>query len=388
MTLQSLIDTHGYWLLALGCLLEGETILLLAGFAAHRGYLDPWAVFGIASLAGFAGDQFYFWLGRRHGAAVLARWPRLAERTGRSELCGLLVSPDRLEGMGVSAAKLAIVLRDLAWWNGKTSPFPQAVYQDCFLPEAGVVKYPGMTPDARRVILAAKAGHNDGHHSHANVGTFILHVDGENLLTDPGRGLYSRQYFADIGRFHQHHSIHRRDCHRVGELCIDEGEIGLCPRDFRSSKNKFLFAALDLERVGFGHFDGSAGALDLCGSGLDLLDAGTSENEGLPLFHLFQRCFGAFPPASVLVILGGGNVVVFVKCLCPLPVALCAIQLCLCGLHRRFGLLNFLRPRPGFQFLQACLVSPQIRLPLFQVRGQVFLLPGQGCFGLGKLGCG
>ena len=63
MTLQSLIDTHGYWLLALGCLHEGETILLLAGFAAHRGYLDPWAVFGIASLAGFAGDQFYFFLG-------------------------------------------------------------------------------------------------------------------------------------------------------------------------------------------------------------------------------------------------------------------------------------------------------------------------------------
>jgi membrane protein DedA with SNARE-associated domain len=78
-----LIAAHGYWILAVGCLLEGETVLLLAGFAAHRGYLDPLAVFTIAAVCGFAGDQFYFWLGRRHGAAVLARWPSLARRTGR-----------------------------------------------------------------------------------------------------------------------------------------------------------------------------------------------------------------------------------------------------------------------------------------------------------------
>jgi len=37
MALGTLIGTHGYWVLALGCLLEGETILLLAGFTAHRG---------------------------------------------------------------------------------------------------------------------------------------------------------------------------------------------------------------------------------------------------------------------------------------------------------------------------------------------------------------
>jgi membrane protein DedA with SNARE-associated domain len=83
MTLATLIETHGYWLLAIGCLLEGETVLILAGFAAHRGYLDPVAVLAVASAAGFAGDQFYFWLGRRHGAAVLARWPALAQQTQR-----------------------------------------------------------------------------------------------------------------------------------------------------------------------------------------------------------------------------------------------------------------------------------------------------------------
>jgi membrane protein DedA with SNARE-associated domain len=79
----ALIQTHGYWALALGCLLEGETLLVLAGFAAHLGYLQlPWVV-AVAALTGFAGDQFFFWLGRRHGAAVLRRLPSLQRHSPR-----------------------------------------------------------------------------------------------------------------------------------------------------------------------------------------------------------------------------------------------------------------------------------------------------------------
>ena len=81
MTAAALIAAHGYWILAAGCFLEGETVLVLAGFAAHRGYLDPATVFAVASVSAFASNQFFFWLGRRHGAAVLARWPALARHT-------------------------------------------------------------------------------------------------------------------------------------------------------------------------------------------------------------------------------------------------------------------------------------------------------------------
>lgn len=77
------LQTHGYWLLAIGCLLEGETVLVLAGFAAHRGRLDPVAVVSIAAVAGFTGDQIAFWLGRRHGTALLARWPAIGARADR-----------------------------------------------------------------------------------------------------------------------------------------------------------------------------------------------------------------------------------------------------------------------------------------------------------------
>jgi membrane protein DedA with SNARE-associated domain len=83
MNIGTLIENHGYWMLAIGCLLEGETVLILAGFAAHRGYLNPVAVVAIASAAGFLGDQIYFWLGRRHGASLLARWPSLALQADR-----------------------------------------------------------------------------------------------------------------------------------------------------------------------------------------------------------------------------------------------------------------------------------------------------------------
>lgn len=81
--LSALIESYGYALVALGCLLEGETLLVLAGFAAHRGHLDLPMVIAIAAVAGFLGDQFFYWLGRRHAPAVLARWPSIERKSAR-----------------------------------------------------------------------------------------------------------------------------------------------------------------------------------------------------------------------------------------------------------------------------------------------------------------
>jgi len=83
LTLATLIAAHGYWILALGCLLEGETVLVLAALAAQRGYLNPAAVVTIAAASAFASNQFFFWLGRRHGVALLERWPALASRSAK-----------------------------------------------------------------------------------------------------------------------------------------------------------------------------------------------------------------------------------------------------------------------------------------------------------------
>jgi membrane protein DedA with SNARE-associated domain len=56
--------------------LEGETVILVAGFIASQGRLNPWLVLGSAWLGSFLGDQLYFWVGRCYGQVLLERYPR------------------------------------------------------------------------------------------------------------------------------------------------------------------------------------------------------------------------------------------------------------------------------------------------------------------------
>jgi len=81
--LPGLIDTYGYAAVLVGAFLEGETILALAGLAAYREYLDFRVVVALALVAGFAGDQVYFWLGRRKGQQILQRFPNAQQRADR-----------------------------------------------------------------------------------------------------------------------------------------------------------------------------------------------------------------------------------------------------------------------------------------------------------------
>jgi membrane protein DedA with SNARE-associated domain len=83
MTLESIINTYGYAAILVGTFVEGETILILAGFAAHRGYLTlPWVI-----LAGFigslSGDQLFFFLGRWYDEAVLSKYRSWKGRVDR-----------------------------------------------------------------------------------------------------------------------------------------------------------------------------------------------------------------------------------------------------------------------------------------------------------------
>lgn len=83
MTLAGLVQDYGYYAVFLGTFLEGETILVMAGFAAHSGYLElPWVI-AIAAVGGTLGDQLYFYLGRRYGPQILARFPRLQPRAAK-----------------------------------------------------------------------------------------------------------------------------------------------------------------------------------------------------------------------------------------------------------------------------------------------------------------
>jgi membrane protein DedA with SNARE-associated domain len=80
MDLAALLQTYGYPLLFIGVFAEGESLLLLAGYFAQRGYLELAAVVATAFAAALCGDQFFFHLGRRRGAALLARFPHLRDK--------------------------------------------------------------------------------------------------------------------------------------------------------------------------------------------------------------------------------------------------------------------------------------------------------------------
>lgn len=82
MDLAGLIATYGYAAVLIGTLVEGETVLALAGFAAHRGYLSFPAVVAVALCGSVLGDQLAFAAGRRWGNRLVVRWPALAARAG------------------------------------------------------------------------------------------------------------------------------------------------------------------------------------------------------------------------------------------------------------------------------------------------------------------
>ena len=84
MHLSNLISQYGLVAVLGGSLLEGETVLLLAGYAVHRGYLDFAAVVAVAMLGAVIGDQVWFTLGRRQGSRLMTRRPWLDSKVQRA----------------------------------------------------------------------------------------------------------------------------------------------------------------------------------------------------------------------------------------------------------------------------------------------------------------
>ncbi|MDI9349380.1 MAG: DedA family protein [Candidatus Symbiobacter sp.] len=56
--------------------LEGETIVIIAGFYAQKGLIHLYYLIPAAWIGSFIGDQIYFTLGRKYGPRLLARRPK------------------------------------------------------------------------------------------------------------------------------------------------------------------------------------------------------------------------------------------------------------------------------------------------------------------------
>jgi len=83
MDLAQIVRDYGYIAILIGTFLEGETIVLIAGFLAFSGHLELPLVMLAAFVGSCSGDQLYFFIGRFQGRRLLERFPAWQERTER-----------------------------------------------------------------------------------------------------------------------------------------------------------------------------------------------------------------------------------------------------------------------------------------------------------------
>ncbi len=114
---------------------------------------------------------------------------RLAERAGTPELRGILKG-----GSDHWYWRISMMLRDILWWDGSYQADVRV--SDVFLPSGAVARMEAQTAQGTPVVAAIKGGNNGVPHNNNDIGSFMVHVGDESLLTDPGGGLYTRQYFS------------------------------------------------------------------------------------------------------------------------------------------------------------------------------------------------
>jgi membrane protein DedA with SNARE-associated domain len=73
VVLEHWVEMLGYPAIVLGTIMEGETILLIAGMYSCWGYLNLPLTMLMAFIGSFSGDQMFFYLGRCKGHLLLDR---------------------------------------------------------------------------------------------------------------------------------------------------------------------------------------------------------------------------------------------------------------------------------------------------------------------------
>ena len=82
MSPEALLERFGYLAVVLGTFVEGEAIVVVAGFFASRGHLGIVKVMAAAFAGAYIGHIVWFWLGRAHGVRLLDRFPRMKKHFG------------------------------------------------------------------------------------------------------------------------------------------------------------------------------------------------------------------------------------------------------------------------------------------------------------------
>ena len=97
-----------------------------------------------------------------------------------------------------NCARTCLILRAATWLDTEIYDNPESVASDAEYFADGSKWYVKRTASYG---FAAKGGNNGEHHNHNDVGTFIFAKDGKQLITDMGRGAYTKQYFRNETRY-------------------------------------------------------------------------------------------------------------------------------------------------------------------------------------------
>lgn len=73
-TLLQYFIQYRYLVIFFGTFIEGELVLLAGGFLVYEEYLNFAALVSIATLGAMLGDNFFYWLGRRHRSGARHPW--------------------------------------------------------------------------------------------------------------------------------------------------------------------------------------------------------------------------------------------------------------------------------------------------------------------------
>lgn len=87
-TINLLVMKYGLLAVLIGCLAEGESVVILGGFFVHQGMFDPVHFASVAFVGAFLGDTGLFFLGRRFAGHPLVE--RVRRKPGFSHAHRLL----------------------------------------------------------------------------------------------------------------------------------------------------------------------------------------------------------------------------------------------------------------------------------------------------------
>jgi len=80
-----LLSNYGYHIILLWTFLEGETIVIIAGWLSPHLGLTPWLIALCAFIGSFASDQVMFSLGKYKGPAILRYFPKLEQKMDKAK---------------------------------------------------------------------------------------------------------------------------------------------------------------------------------------------------------------------------------------------------------------------------------------------------------------